>query len=91
MNQYFRTKLLLQKLPKKVVNEIETYCSWTFKRTSMWYIIASNLNVNCLERAMETDKGNVYLADDDEEDMLYVFKKRNESLDYVRRIKNEIM
>jgi hypothetical protein len=57
----------------------------------MWYIIASNLNVDCLERAIETDKMNLYLADDAEEDMLYVFKKRNESLDYIKKLQIEIL
>ncbi len=90
MEQYFRNKVLFEKLPIKIVHKIDAYCM-KIKRSSMWYIIASNLNVACLERAKETDKGNIYLADDDEEDMLYVFKKRNESLDYVKRIKIEIL
>jgi hypothetical protein len=90
MNQYFRNKLLFQILPVEIVHEIDTYCM-KIKRTSMWYIIASNLNVDCLERAIETDKMNLYLADDAEEDMLYVFKKRNESLDYIKKLQIEIL
>jgi hypothetical protein len=74
-------------LPDVIINEITDYCIWkSTSKTAMWYIIASNLDATCLDRAKTTDRANKYLVNDDEEDMLYIFHKKNDSLALVDHI-----
>ena len=68
-------------LPEVIINEVLQYCSWQRnQRTMYWYIIASNIDHTCLIRAKEIDKINVVLACDDEDDMYYVFRNKNNGL-----------
>jgi len=74
-------------LPDVIVDEITTFCKWLkTSKTAMWYIIASNLDATCLDRAKGTDRAKKYIVTEDDEDMLYVFHKKNDSLAMVEHI-----
>ncbi len=73
-------------LPDVIISEIITFCRWKIPKMHMWYIIASKLDSTRLDRAKHIDTMNTFLSNDDDDDMLELFKNR-ESLDYVNHIR----
>jgi hypothetical protein len=85
-----KKELFKLNIPIEVIREVITYCSWTYPKPScMWYIIASKFDTNGLIRAKQVDRVKEYLASDDENDCLFIFKHtKDEVFDYVRHIEN---
>ena len=85
-----KKELFKLNLPVELILEVLTYCVWTRPlRSSLWYIVASRFDTNCLTRAKQTDRSLQYLASDEVDDCYYIFKRvGRELIDYARHIEN---
>lgn len=73
-------------LPDVILTEILKFCSWNCTRLHTWYIVASKFDSTRLVRAKQIDVLNAFLANDDEDDMIDLFKSKDCS-DYVNHIR----
>jgi len=71
-------------LPDVIISEIISFCNWAYTR-HMWYIVASKFDPTRLVQAKQLDTINTFLANDDEDDMLDLFKSKD-CIDYVNHI-----
>ena len=87
MLSVYKKELQRFPLPDVILSEIISYCNWKKTRTRVWYIIASRLNPNVLDRAKQIDTVNEFIYSDDEDDRAALFCTP-ESLYYLDHIKN---
>ena len=89
MSKVYRKEVKRLPLPRELLEEILTYCDWTFMRMALWYIVASKFDTSSLYRAKQMDDAYRYLATDDN-DKHMVFRRYHprhaEITDYVTHI-----
>jgi hypothetical protein len=74
-------------LPRDLILEILKFCSWSRVNQSVWYIVASKFDPTKLARAKQLDVLSTFLSNDDEDDMMDLFKSFD-CFDYVNHIRN---
>ena len=89
MAKVYQKEVYRLPLPRELLEDILTYCHWSTVRTSLWYIVASKIDVQSLYRAKQMDDAYRYLASDDN-DIHMVFSRYHpryrEITDYVDHI-----